>query len=221
MPQSAAAEPKTQQDAWSSSATADAANSDAATSDGSASFDSSEMVHAGMDAIHLVMSEALPTPEDLSMEQRRASSSASSIHDDTTASPSKDDLTITANSAVSSLVIQPKPARRIPPPDQPSPAVSGIREEKRGPQSYPVTNKVLASPRRRVSTGTKPAPFDCLAVLNKQSKPTGIQKKQPTVIPHVAALGALVGALARASELDQALQLYKQVSCQFLCRWLN
>ncbi len=32
------------------------------------------------------------------------------------------------------------------------------------------------------------------------------------MIPHVAALGALVGALARASELDQALQLYKQVS---------
>ena len=216
MPQSAAAEPKIQQDAWSTSATADAASSDAATSDGSASFDSTEAAHAGMDTVRLVMSGPLPTPEDPRAEQRPISSSASSILDDTTASPSADDLPVAANSAVSSPPIQPKPARRIPSPVQPSPAVSGIREEKRGLQNHPVTNEVLASPRRQVGTGTKPASFDGLAVLNKQSKPTGSQKKQPTVIPHVAALGALVGALARASDIDQALLLYKQVSCPVL-----
>jgi pentatricopeptide repeat protein len=43
-------------------------------------------------------------------------------------------------------------------------------------------------------------------------KPAAVTKKgQTTVIPHMAAVGALVGALARANELDQALQLYKQV----------
>ena len=50
------------------------------------------------------------------------------------------------------------------------------------------------------------------AAWSKPAAAAGDHRKQPTVIPHVAALGALVGALARASELDQALQLYKQAS---------
>lgn len=54
------------------------------------------------------------------------------------------------------------------------------------------------------------------AAQSKPAAPAGDLKKQPTVIPHVAALGALVGALARASELDQALQLYKQASHKLL-----
>lgn len=35
-------------------------------------------------------------------------------------------------------------------------------------------------------------------------------KSKPAVIPHIAALGALVGALARANDVDAALRLYAQ-----------
>ena len=54
------------------------------------------------------------------------------------------------------------------------------------------------------------------AAWSKPAAAAGDHRKQPTVIPHVAALGALVGALARASELDQALQLYKQARHKLL-----
>ena len=58
------------------------------------------------------------------------------------------------------------------------------------------------------------------AAHSKPAAAAGDHKKQPSVIPHVAALGALVGALARASELDQALQLYKQASRKLPTCWL-
>ena len=37
------------------------------------------------------------------------------------------------------------------------------------------------------------------------------QKGQPILIPHIAAVGALVGALARSGDLNTALELYAQV----------
>jgi pentatricopeptide repeat protein len=39
----------------------------------------------------------------------------------------------------------------------------------------------------------------------------GNSERQTMVIPHIAALGALVGALARANDVDKALELYAQV----------
>lgn len=41
-------------------------------------------------------------------------------------------------------------------------------------------------------------------------------KLQPAVMPHVAALGALVGALARANDVDAALELYAQARARSL-----
>jgi pentatricopeptide repeat protein len=53
-------------------------------------------------------------------------------------------------------------------------------------------------------------------------------KLKPAVIPHIAALGALVGALARANDLEAALRLYAQVwprgkaaACLHLCCFLE
>jgi hypothetical protein len=53
-----------------------------------------------------------------------------------------------------------------------------------------------------------------LALNAKHRKPSQHvvkQKGQPILIPHIAAVGALVGALARSGDLDTALELYAQV----------
>ncbi len=72
----------------------------------------------------------------------------------------------------------------------------------------------LVAPVRRASLRPSTASEAELALNAKHRKPSQHvvkQKGQPILIPHIAAVGALVGALARSGDLDTALELYAQV----------
>ena len=139
-----------------------------------------------------------------------AGTSTESLKDSHAVSTESDPLTTPEASKVSSPAVLQKPERRTPrseplAPEFPSAsrAVRGAHQRGAGEHLTPVTSGSSAASQ---SLSALPA------ASAKPPKLAGIHKKQPVVIPHVAALGALVGALARASELDKALQLYKQVS---------
>ena len=125
-------------------------------------------------------------------------------------------------SASSSLLMAPKPRRRVSEAD--SAAASSLNMFQAADAANGTSHgKTHGSPGRSGSTfadhtseatqQSRAGP-SLAASQPKLLKPAAMKKRQPTVIPHMAAVGALVGALARANELDQALQLYKQVCRQ-------
>ena len=200
LPQSSAAEKETQQDVWSSSS-----DTKPASMAGRETADSRSGARDGSDLTDMTLSDALPASRGIS-----ASTSTESEEESQAASTQSDPSTVLASSVATPPAVLQKPERRPPQPEQVSP------EEPSAPGAGRGTR------RRAIGKHSSHEPWESAAALQalygrpaasaKPSKPAGIQKRQPAVIPHVAALGALVGALARASELDQALQLYKQVS---------
>ena len=159
----------------------------------------------GSDVTEVILSDATPASKEVS-----ACTSAEVVEGSQAASTQSDSLTVSEGSTASSPAMLHKPVRRTPQPEQLSPEVPSAPAAGTGTHQR-VTNKA-PSPFARKSAAALQATYHRSTGSAKPSRPAGIQKRQPAVIPHVAALGALVGALARASELDPALQLYKQVS---------
>ena len=201
LPQSSAAgEDTQQQDVWSSSPETQSVSAASKPFSGSGSIarDSSGLAD-------MVMSDAHPLLEKLS-----ASTSAELSEESRAASTQSDPLTVSEASAASLPAVLRRPERRTLQPEQSSPKVPSAPGAGRGAHHTAVSKP--SSPRMWEPAA---APQSSDGLPTAPSKPSRLavgQKRQPAVIPYVAALGALVGALARASELDKALQLYKQVS---------
>ena len=201
LPQSCAAgEDTQQQDAWSSSS-----ETLLVSAASKPSGDSRSTAHDSNDLADMVLSDAPPN-----LAKLPASSSAELSKKTQAASTQSDPLTAAKASAMSLPAVLRKPERRALQPEQSLPEVPSAPGAGRGAHQRAVDRP--SSPKIWEITAASQTPHGLPAAPAKLSKLAGIQKRQPAVIPHVAALGALVGALARASELDQALQLYKQVS---------
>ena len=86
----------------------------------------------------------------------------------------------------------------------------------------PVHQKAVVQPRESSSPENRRQGLARKAKLQQQrmSSPNRVkQKGQPILMPYIAAVGALVGALARSGDLNTALELYAQVlpsTCVFL-----
>jgi hypothetical protein len=201
---------KDQQDAWSTSS----ANVDAPSED-SALSNSIEGLSGGTGAPQIFMSDVQPAHEDPSSGSAAAAQQDLTSFDIAASAPA-------GGNALSSLLMAPKPRRKVSEPDSAaasSPNMFQAADVASG-TSHGKTHGISASPGRSGSTSaerTSEATQQSRAGTTLPSsrpnclKPAAMNKRQPTVIPHMAAVGALVGALARANELDQALQLYKQV----------
>ncbi len=201
LPHSSAAGEETQQPGvWSSSS-----ETQSISVASKPSSDSRSTAHDSSDLADMLLSDAPSTRERLS-----ASASAELSEESRAASLQSDPLTIPDTSAVSSPAMLRKPERKSLHPDQSLPEVPSAPGGGRGAHHGAVDRP--CSPKMWNITAASQTPYGPPAAPANPSRLAGIQKRQPAVIPHVAALGALVGALARASELDQALQLYKQVS---------
>ena len=199
-----------QQDAWSTSS----ANINAPSED-SALGNSIEGLSKGNAAPQIFMSDVQPAHEDPSSGSAAAAQQNISSVNIAAREPA-------GGNAPSSLRMAPKPRQKISEPDSAaasSPNMFQAADAANG-TSHGKTHGILASPGRSGSTSaerTSEATQQSRAGTTLPSsqpnclKPAAMNKRQPTVIPHMAAVGALVGALARANELDQALQLYKQV----------
>ena len=211
MPSSSAALQKDLKDAWSFSGNVDT------TKDPDARDVSVETPHTDSSDLHLIMSDAPPAPADSSDGYSMPCGQQEGISEDA-------DSKLPAETAAPPLTLmRPKPTRRIAAPEAPaekSPQAS-LKFAAAGESAHwrNGAHQGLSNSRQGLSAATATAgrdgtsPQHARGAQQPQAAPVGIQKRQPAVIPHVAALGALVGALARASDLDEALQLYKQVCC--------
>ena len=207
MPLSTASSQTDQQDAWSTSP----ANVDAPSED-SALSDSPKGLSEGNAAQQILMSHVHSAPEDPSSGSAATAQQDSISVDIAAESPA-------GGNASSSLLMEPKPRRRISEPD--SAAASSLNMFQAADAANETSHgKTHGSPGRSGSTFAdhtseatqqSRAGTSLAASQPNRLKPAAMNKRKPTVIPHMAAVGALVGALARANELDQALQLYKQV----------
>lgn len=200
LPQTSAAEKDTQQDLWSSTS-----HEQPASAAGSAHATSRNTAHDSSDLANMRLSDARPMLGVVS-----AGTSMESMEDSHAVSTASDPPTIPEASAVSSPAVLQKPERRTPRFEQLSPEFPSAAGAARGAHQRAVGERL--TPVTLESAAASQSPSALPAASLKPPRPAGIHKKQPAVIPHIAALGALVGALARASELDKALQLYKQVS---------
>ena len=204
LPQRSAAGEESRHD-WSSSA--DTQTSSVA---GMVSAESRNADHGSSDLAGVDMSAALPA-----LQKPTASTSAEQPGKSRAADLQPDALLSAETIAVSPLLVLQKPERRTLKPEHLSAQEHSASAPSRGPQQRAVDRPV--TPEKRESAASSGTPYVRPPPLARKSTPAGSQKRQPPVIPHVAALGALVGALARASELDQALQLYKQVRSTAIC----
>lgn len=207
MPSSTASSQTDQQDAWSTSP----ANVDAPP-EGSALSDSPEVLSEGNAAQQILVSDVPSAHGDPSSGSAAIAQQDFISVDIAAEAPA-------GGSASSSLLMAPKPRRRVSEAD--SAAASSLNMFQAADAANGTSHgKTHGSPGRSGSTfadhtseatqQSRAGP-SLAASQPKLLKPAAMKKRQPTVIPHMAAVGALVGALARANELDQALQLYKQV----------
>ena len=192
-----------QSSSWSSASGSGAGNDNSSTCS-----DSADKSQDGSQALHVVM-----TDSKIHSDDGEASLAAGPVEAVDAASTG-----ITPQSPAQPLeLVRPKPARVESVRNAGSDTVShrgvstSTRVQSSTPQGVPQGPWKGAPSRPSAHTDGKLQQHD-RAAWSKPAAAAGDHKKQPTVIPHVAALGALVGALARASELDQALQLYKQAS---------
>lgn len=215
MPSSIAPSQTDQQDAWSTSP----ANVDVPSVD-SALSDSIEGLSGGNAAPQIFVSDVHPAHEDPSSGSAAAAQQDLISVDIAARAPA-------GGNAASILLMAPKPQRRVSEPDsaaasspnmfQAADAANGVSHGKMyGIPASPGRSDSTSAERISEATQQSRAGTTLPSSQPNSLKPAAMNKRQPTVIPHMAAVGALVGALARANELDQALQLYKQVCSKSL-----